>query len=367
MPESHGPGPGGVSLPGPGPHGPEPATRVRLRRHEVLRGASVQQHAAPAAWNRLQVTPAQVSTLEIWRQRPGHQPASIYRLEFESGGPASVFAKRCDAASAQVERTCYEELVPRLLLSSPTYFGSIEEPDGTCWLFLEDVGRDKFSAHDPVHRALASRWLGRLHRYGEGLEAARTLPEAGPPRYLQHLRDGRARITLNSGNPGLTDAEREFLSETVALLDQIESRWDAIERACVGVPETLVHGDFCTKNVRIRHEPAGPVLYALDWELAGWGIPVADLAPARGEDTTLQVDPGLYVHALGRSQSALKPAAIERLSLIGYVLRRLAGIDWESLSLGFENPVCLLDPIASIRVHHRSLMRALTRAGAWLR
>ena len=39
----------------------------------------------------------------------------------------------------------------------------------------------------------------------------------------------------------------------------------------------MVHGDFIAKNVRIQEE-AGPVLYAMDWEAAGWGAPVADLA-----------------------------------------------------------------------------------------
>ena len=338
-------------------------TRIRPR---ALRGASLQRHAALAAWNRLQATPAAISKLEIWRETARHQPASVYRLELKNG-PPSVFAKRCDAASCEVERMCYEEIVPRLALSSPAYYGSVEEPDGTRWVFLEDVGRERLSAHDPTHRALASRWIARLHSTGAQVEAARRLPEAGPPRYLQHLRDGRGRIRQNLDNPALTAGERGLLLDVLATLDRVEAGWDAILRACAGIPETVVHGDFRPKNVRIRQEPTGPVLYPMDWELAGWGIPVADLAPARGADETLQVDPELYAALLRGHGPALEPRDVERLSLIGFLLRKLAAIDWETLSLPYEDPMCLMGPMLSIQALHRALTAGLTRAAAWLR
>jgi hypothetical protein len=339
------------------------STRVR----SVLRDASIHGHPALAAWNRAQAPPAALSRLEIWREFAKPHPASIYRLEFENGGPSSVFAKRCDAVSCQVERSCYEEVVPRLELSSPTYYGSVDEPDGSCWLFLEDVGRERFSANEAEHRALASRWLGRLHRYGANIEAGRQLPEGGPPRYLQHLRDGRARVRRNLENPGITGDERDFLLTVLATLDRVESRWDAIERACAVLPETVVHSDFRPKNVRIRQEPSGPVLYALDWELAGWGVPVADLAPARHSLGTLQIDPETYANALVGHGPRLDRRAIRRLSLIGFLFRQLAAIDWESLSLHFEDPLFLSDPISSIRAQHPDFTAGLEHAESWLR
>ena len=358
--------PGGVRLPVARACVYERAARVK-HPPRVLRGASVRAHAALAAWNRLQSTQANLALLEVWREMPSHQPASVYRLALENDGPMSVFAKHADAASCRVERMCYEEVVPRLALSSPTYFGAVDDPDGSCWLFLEDVGREKFSALDPTHRGLASRWLGRLHRFGAELEVARRLPEAGPPRYLQHLKDGRARIRAHLENPAMSEKDRALLNDTLAALDRVESRWDALVYACTELPETIVHGDFCAKNVRIREESCGPVLYAIDWELAGWGIPVVDLAPARGENATIQVDPALYATTLRGRGRALDRQAIERLSLVGYLFRRLAAIDWESLSLHFEDPLYLLDPITSIEIIHRGLTRGLHEAEAWLR
>jgi len=339
---------------------------MRPGHTRTMRGAAIQGHAALAAWNRLQATPAALASLQVWRELPTHQPASLYKLEFSNGGPGSVYAKRCDAASCRVERSCYEELVPRLALSSPTFFGAVDECDGTCWLFLEDVGRREFSVRHPEHRALATRWLARLHRGAAKLDAGRQLPEGGPPRYLRHLQEGRERIQRNLGNPGMTAADVELLAAVVRTLDRAQSRWDAIARACAVLPDTVVHGDFRPKNVRIREEATGSVLYALDWELAGWGSPVVDLGPARGAVATPLLDPEVYAYAVRGHGPALDRRAIERLSRLGYLLRRLAAIDWDSLSLHFEDPLWLLMPISSIRTVHRQLVSSLTHAEEWI-
>src|SRR5256885_11766358 len=39
-----------------------------------------------------------------------------------------------------VERTVYEEILPRLTVPSLRHYGSLDEPDGEhCWLFMEDA------------------------------------------------------------------------------------------------------------------------------------------------------------------------------------------------------------------------------------
>jgi hypothetical protein len=176
-----------------------------------------------------------VSAIEVWRETPSHQPASVYRLVFPAGKPA-VFAKRCDSASGMVERSCYEEILPEIGVSSPGYFGSLEESDGSWWLFLEDVGRERFSAHDPVHRALASRWLGQLHRRGAELASCDRLPDAGPTRYRTHLTEGRERILANLANPSLMEEDRAVLHLVLTAQERVERRWEAIEQACAGLP-----------------------------------------------------------------------------------------------------------------------------------
>src|SRR5207247_6113874 len=110
--------------------------------------------------------------------------------------------------------------------------------------------------------------------------------------------------------------ERECRAGVVVAMDRVERAWGAIERACLRLPETIVHGDFRPKNGRVRQELGGPVLYGLDWELAGWGIPVVDLAPADGFDPTLQIDPELYAAELRGHGATLDREDVVRLCRI---------------------------------------------------
>jgi aminoglycoside phosphotransferase (APT) family kinase protein len=333
--------------------------------HEIG-AADLRAHPVHAAWERLRMAPCPIAAIEVWREMPTHQPASIYRLRLRNDEPFPVFAKRCDAVSGAVERMCYEDIVPRLGMASPIYLGSVQEPDGTVWFFVEDVGREKLSPLDPMHRTLAACWLARLHRMGARVEAGRRLPDGGPRHYLRCLRESRARIERGLANPALNCEQRELLGRIPTTLDRIEDCWDTIVRATARLPETVVHGDFRPKNVRIRHAPSGPVLYALDWELAGWGVPVADLAPARKGIDQLPFDPLVYAAEVVGHGPRLDAAAIRQLSMVGCVMRRLAAMEWESLSLHFEDPACLSTPVSSLRSLQAQLTAVLERAPEWL-
>jgi aminoglycoside phosphotransferase (APT) family kinase protein len=181
------------------------------------------------------------------------------------------------------------------------------------------------------------------------------LREAGPARYLAHLHAVRARIRRNFANPAFTEEDRAALLNVLAAQDWIESRWSAVERACAGVPETVVHGDFQPKNVRVREETSGLALYAFDWELAGWGIPAADLVLNSRGSEMLPIDPEVYVSELGGQWPNVDAATIARLSTVGYVLRRIANIDWESVRLDFEER----GAVPLMQVLHRDVVRGL--------
>jgi aminoglycoside phosphotransferase (APT) family kinase protein len=120
------------------------------------------------------------------------------------------------------------------------------------------------------------------------------------------------------------------------------------------VPETVVHGDFQPKNVRVREETSGLALYAFDWEMAGWGIPVADLVLNNGSEM-LQIDPEVYISELGGQWPNVDAATIAQLATIGYVLRRIATIDWESTQIDYEQRWV----VTVMQVLHRDVTRAL--------
>ena len=326
---------------------------------------AIEAHPALKAWSRLDPARPLPVKVEVWRELPTNQPASIYRLVFPDGTLPSVFAKHSERRFGAVERVCYEAVLPRVQVSSPAYHGSLQDDDGSWWLFVEDAGREWYSLTDPEHRRLAGRWIGQLHRQGACVAPARALPPAGPERYLDHLRVARDRIERNFANPALTGADREVLMTSLALQDKIEDRWYEIEQACAGPPATLVHCDFQPKNMRVR--PGAPgVLVVLDWEMAGWGTPAVDLAPPCAADVMSHVDLDAYAAEVCAAWPGVDSLAIRRLSVVGLVFRRLAAMDWAGESLHFEDARWLSDPVESLRFLNRSLARGLVTAEEWI-
>jgi hypothetical protein len=340
---------------------------VSSRAPIAILGPGIDAHPALRAWERVDRRRIQPVSVEVWRELPANQPASVYRLVFREGAMPAVFAKHSEHRFGAIERVCHEAILPRVRVSSPAYYGSLQDEDGSWWLFVEDAGREWYSLGDPEHRRLAGHWIGRLHREGAGIAAARALPSAGPGRYLSHLRAARDRIERNFANPGMTGSDRDVLKASLALQDDVESRWERLERACEGPPATLVHGDFQPKNIRVRAGSPEGTLFALDWEMAGWGTPSVDLAPPAAVDVVSHVDLEAYAAEVCGAWPGVDAAAIRRLSVVGLVLRRLAAMDWAGESLHFEDARSLSDPVESLRFLNRSLARGLEAAGEWLR
>jgi thiamine kinase-like enzyme len=330
----------------------------------AVESVRVSDHPAFRAWIQLggQCRPV---TIERWRDEISIKPA-IYRLVFASPRQPAVFAKRYRTAELAFERRVYEEVLADLPLTTPQYYGFHEDAAASGWLFIEDVGTQRFSARDPEHRVLAGRWLGRMHRLAADLPAATRLPDAGPGRYLGHLRAARAKIRNSAGNPGLTAECSGLLKQVLELQDVLESRWDKIETACEGMPATLVHGDFQPKNVRTRGDDAALALYPIDWEMAGFGIPAVDLTPGRGPGLTMHVDPHAYEAEMRERWPALDAARVQTLSMLGHIFLMLASIEWASEDLIFESPRYLLEPVSSIRIYAAKLCVALAAAQEWL-
>ena len=315
--------------------------------------------AVRRAWGSLgEESPA---TVERLREASRSKPA-LYRLIFADPARPAVYAKRSRTSDLALERAVYQEVLPRLPLTVPRCFGSCRGDDGSTWLFVEDVGDRRLSEDEPGELRLAARWLGALHRSAMGEPRAARLPDVGPRRYLAALRAGREGIIRNLGNRALATADHAVLAAMLEELDALESLWPRIERACEGLPITLVHGDFRPKNVRIRGEGTQAALYVLDWEMAGWGIPAADLASALAPGMTVPVDPLAYRDAV-RGAWELDEAALRRLSVLGRIFQVLAGVEWASASLIFESERHLLRPVSQMGVYRTYLAEALA-AGA---
>jgi len=320
---------------------------------EVLHD-DLSKHPAVEAWSTLRPAKVEPQSIHVLRQRRG---SSLYRLLGVGFEGSSVIVKRCRKERGAIERTVYAEVLPHLPVTAPRYYGCREE-DESCWLFLEDVGAERYLQSSEEHLALAGRWLALLHTSAAEIPAAASaasrLPDGGPARYLEHLRSARRVLSKNFSHSLLTAEELGVLEGIVSLYDQLEGRWGRAEEACEGVRCTLVHGDFRPKNAYTRGDATGVQLFPIDWEMAGWGPPAADLT---------RVDLGAYKSVIKDRCPSVDACAIDRLAGVGQVFRFLAAINWETVRFGGEARELLIRPMSSITVLSERLAAAVRAAG----
>jgi ATP-binding cassette subfamily B protein len=300
------------------------------------RQAGLLSHPAAQAWRQLSPDsePHRIVPLRISRRK-----STVYRLEGAGPAGCAVVAKQSQKAPAVIERTVYEEILSGLTLPSLRYYGFVEGPDAEhCWLFLEEATGATYSRSLAADREHAGRWLGLLHTSAAEAAARAQLPEGGPGRYREALRSAQQGIRQHLGNPALSADDLDFLEQLLARLAELDADWSRLEEVCDGVPRTLVHGDFNGKNLRLRSASSGTTVLAYDWEEAGWGPPVIDLAQMATPASKLSANPDLptYWSTVRERWSNTSPESVRRFASCGTVFRALAALSWESSSLDHE-------------------------------
>jgi len=303
---------------------------------EFLSESLLQQRAAEA-WRGLRISRAEPATVEVLKKNQ-KEKRTIYRLVGVGRNGEPVIAKRCRLETGLIERTIYEQVLPQLPVTSLHYYGFVEEDETFCWLFLEDAGREKFSPLIEEHRALVAQWLGRMHTGSVHVVTTIRLPDRGPTYYLELLRSTRLAIVRNLTNPGLRTEDLAVLKSIVSQCDVLESSWQHLAACCQGFPSTVVHGDFRRKNVFVRTDDrAGTRLFPIDWEMSGWGVPAADLAPSRSRYAGQHLDLTTYWSVVRESWPSVDMSAIQQLVRVGIVFRKLAAMNWASIGLESES------------------------------
>lgn len=297
---------------------PKPARdRTRKHRHK----GSDRREAALGAWEGMTGERLSMERAEALQERP---KAFVYRLLPSGDRPYNVIAKGRMPGRLKEERRLYETILPKLPVRTPKYLGHSEHAEtGTEWLFVEDAGGVLYSRD--LHNVVAAFWLAELHTSAEEIRQPVDLPTTD---FLDHLKAARRNVVESFGNPVLTPDDQEFLDDLVRLLDVIEGTWPAYVGLSRQLPDTLSHGDFVAKNLRIRQSPDGSQeLLAFDWEMASWGSPAADLA-------------GINLYAYWKAASQKWPflnlEQLERIAAVGRLFRYLAATRWESQSLPYE-------------------------------
>jgi len=271
----------------------------------------------------------------------------------------SVVAKLCRGRHRHTEQRIYEDVLPRLRVPLPRFYGSVELADGI-WLFLEDGGETRCDPEIPAHRALAARWLASLHG-AASCGPFSDLPDRGPAHHLELLRSGRRAMLDNLANPAFDAGHRAVLDSFLGVCDELEARWREIEEVSVLLPRTLVHGDFCRKNLHIRSEAEGLEFFPMDWEMAGWGVPACDLIPCPRLKQRPICDLAVYGAAMREHWPKLDRSLLRRAVALGSVFRCLCGLNWTSVELPNRWPQ---RPILTLQVYRDELAAGL-RGSAW--
>jgi len=302
------------------------------------------EHAAVKYWRLLHLGARTPTAIEILKENQDKQKNNkaksvVYRLCGVGENGSNVVAKRCWYEIAQIERLIYEEILPSLPLQTLQFYGSVAETEGDyCWLFLEDAGGVAYSPHRREHCVAAGHLLGELHKSTTHISIEARLPKRDSHYYFKQLLLGASAIQDNLSNPALTHKDIVTLNSVLKKYDALTCRWEQIERICESVPHSLVHGDFVAKNMRVRENASGLIILPYDWEFAGWGPPMIDLAPSPPMSTRFSANPDIitYRTVVRNAWSHVALSIYKQFADIGTIFRLLAAINWAAEGLKYE-------------------------------
>lgn len=287
-------------------------------------------HPAVVAWTELGFSAENLSNIATLKAQ--RSKSAVYRLDGVGPAGQAVVAKRCLSSLATVERVVHENVLPRLPIPRVEFYGFVAEPSGeNAWLLLGDAGDSVYDPNTPGHCRLAAQWLATVHAAARPIAKSVELPDRGAGFYLSQASAVRQAIAESVHNPALSADDHRLLQRIDRGLAMVEEESAAIRATCALVPVTLVHGDFVSKNIRLRPGQDDAGLYALDWETAGWGAPAADLCRSVGAPAA----PDLleYTRVVRGFGWTVDYAQIEELAALGGVFRMISAMYWAALRL----------------------------------
>jgi thiamine kinase-like enzyme len=147
-------------------------------------------------------------------------------------------------------------------LEAPECLGFVAEPaNGRFWLFLEKVsGVELYQVGELETWQEAARWLARLHAHFAGRN--RPLSES-----FVRYDDAFFRLW-----PPRAAAQADVQ------LGRIAARYDRVAGRLTALPTTFVHGEFYASNVLVSRRAEGLRVAPVDWEMAGLGPGLLDVA-----------------------------------------------------------------------------------------
>jgi thiamine kinase-like enzyme len=232
-------------------------------------------HVAYRSWRSLQPDGSVPQRIEILKRK---EKGTVLNLVAAGPGGENVIAKGSCHSKGSVERAIYEEVLPQLALPSPSLYGAVDDGlDGWIWLFLEDIGSQRYSPIDAQHRTLATRWLAAFHVSAANSPLLAKLPPRGAAYHFDYLQSVFKSIPRVREITDMKPKTLKLLDSIRATCGEVEAKWNEVEDLCDRAPHTIVHGDCLAKNVHVREAEGHLAVVPIDWGGAGSGPAATDL------------------------------------------------------------------------------------------
>ncbi len=191
------------------------------------------------------------------------------RLFLKDFGTSQLFKEGADERRAR-ELHVYRDLLPGAELGVPAFCGALwSEEEGRFWMALELVEGAPVADREFGAWPAATAWLARL----QGLYGRNPERFEGSPLLARH----DAEFFASRADRALFSARR-VSARALRRLRGILYGYDEFVALMAEQPRTLVHGSFRPENVLLSEPEAPPRTCVVDWELAGIGAPLYDLA-----------------------------------------------------------------------------------------
>jgi hypothetical protein len=206
------------------------------------------------------------------------------------------------------EIAAYERILGPFEAGAPRFYGSaIDRRRGRYWLFLERVcGVPLTEVGDFGVWRQASRWLGGMHRrVGRDPDlatAAAAVPLVQYDRASSRAWMERAQQHLSADSTQPRSRRLHFAS--------LASRYEGVLDEIAALPSGFVHGEFFASNVLVETLAGGVRIRPVDWEVAGIGPLLIDLAALTAGSWTEDQRADLaasYCTAIGGDNGSVQP------------------------------------------------------------
>ena len=223
----------------------------------------------------------------------------------------------------------YESILVPFGISAPLFYGSvIDQSRGRYWLFLERVSAPplteigEFDVWLPGQRLAGADALSRRARSRSGARRPLIVPLVRYDRAHFRLWIERARATPVRRHADLDRAACRF--------DWLASRYEAVVEEIAALPTGFVHGEFFASNVLVEAAADNVRVRPLDWERAGIGPALLDLAAL----TAGTLDRGRADRA---GRCGITPSSIRKASLASARGASSRGLDCCRLGIAMQH------------------------------